>query len=503
MLLEMHAHTSEHSSCSHVAAVDLIRMVRAKGLQGVVFTDHHYLWRDEDILGLRERADVPDEFLTFSGQEVSTSDAGDILVYGATESISRSWRLAEIREHFPQAALVWAHPYRWRKSPAARELLNPLLDAVEVLNTNHTVSENSRGLQDWFRHRFTAIAGTDTHAASYAGLYPTVFDHPVESVEALSEAVKNGRCRPFLKEIHKAGMSMHVADITGRDGLGNGERFVVKSNGGTHGWKSAERAFHIMETLYVNGFDNGRYRVPRPVHRDEQGMILMEQELPGSTLFEKVVGSGPEDGRYLVQMAARWLARLHNRGLHITPASEFLPMEEKRLGKYVAQFERCRHSHTKRARELMLAIHKSEVELFGNRPHLLIQGHGDYHPKNILVAEDKARPGDPYVAAIDFDSSYLLPPAFDVGTFLAQFHNQLFPYPQVLQRIPEEVFLYSYREAIREASEGFSRQVELFRARTNLCIASYLISLGLGDSENLWRVLVEAENAMTQFLASV
>jgi hypothetical protein len=43
----------------------------------------------------------------------------------------------------------------------------------------------------------------------------------------------------------------------------------------------------------------------------------------------------------------------------------------------------------------------------------------------------------------------------------------------------------------------FLRQTELFRARTNLSIAAYLIKVGLGESDNVWRVLVEAERALT------
>jgi hypothetical protein len=44
---------------------------------------------------------------------------------------------------------------------------------------------------------------------------------------------------------------------------------------------------------------------------------------------------------------------------------------------------------------------------------------------------------------------------------------------------------------------SFYRQVEIFRARTNLSIAAYLIKVGMGDSSNLWRVLVEAEQSLT------
>jgi hypothetical protein len=106
------------------------------------------------------------------------------------------------------------------------------------------------------------------------------------------------------------------------------------------------------------------------------------------------------------------------------------------------------------------------------------------------------------VAAIDFESSYCLPPAYDVGTFLAQFRNQLQDYPEILHEIPEEIFLDAYVSFAKPDAGSFLPQVELFRARTDLGIASYLIKLGLGESENLWRVLVEAEGAMAQFESS-
>jgi aminoglycoside phosphotransferase (APT) family kinase protein len=169
----------------------------------------------------------------------------------------------------------------------------------------------------------------------------------------------------------------------------------------------------------------------------------------------------------------------------------------------VSRFNKCRHPHTGRAQELMKAIYEAETLLFKQRPGLLFQGHGDYHPKNIYIVQEKINgPESLYVAAIDFDSSYCLPPAYDVGTFLAQFHNQLFGFQSVLKNIPEEIFLNSFVEAASELQPDFFRQVALFRARTNLSIASYLIKLGLGDSENLYRVLAEAEKAMVHYSAS-
>jgi len=39
MIVETHCHTSEHSPCSHVAAVDLVRRACEAGVQTIVLTD--------------------------------------------------------------------------------------------------------------------------------------------------------------------------------------------------------------------------------------------------------------------------------------------------------------------------------------------------------------------------------------------------------------------------------------------------------------------------------
>jgi predicted metal-dependent phosphoesterase TrpH len=504
MLLELHCHTAEHSRCSAVGAVDLIRQVHAKGLQGLVFTDHHYLWPIDELQEVRRAAAVPDYFLILSGQEVTTSDLGDVLVYGAPRSISRATSLKAIRARYPKAALVLAHPFRNGRKPGPEKLLNPLLDGVEIFSSNHTVSENSRGLQAWHTHKFTAVAGTDTHGAGYAGTYPTLFDHPVTTVQDMLEELRHGRCRPFFKEIPRAGSQIQVSEITiGTKGADEvRERIIIKSLRDKKKWESAERAYEIMAVIAERGFAGGRYRVPRPIDADREAMTLIEQGLRGKTLFEKVVGTDPESARSFVQLAAEWLARLHNCRLQVTPPEEFLEKEARRLSHYVERFAEIKHPHTRRARETMEAVHRAELDLFEGHPDRLIQGHGDYHPKNVYIGQDRLDDWQTvYVAAIDFDSSLCLPPAFDVGTFLAQFRNQLFKYPHILGEISEEVFLNVYLSLSTVAGPDFLQQVELFRARTDLGIAAFLIKLGLGDSENLWRVLVEAESAMAQFAA--
>jgi predicted metal-dependent phosphoesterase TrpH len=189
MLIEMHAHSSEHSSCSSIPASDLVRQVCAKGLQGIVFTDHHYLWDVDELRRVRRAAAVPDHFLIIAGQEVRTPELGDVLVYGAGETLLRGTPLGEIRERFPDAALVWAHPYRGGKSPDDANLL--LTDGVEIFSSNHTVRENSRALRDWHRLRFTASAVPTPTAAAMPGSTPPC--STIRSRRSLSWPSRSGK----------------------------------------------------------------------------------------------------------------------------------------------------------------------------------------------------------------------------------------------------------------------------------------------------------------------
>jgi len=500
MLLEMHCHTAEHSACSTIAAAALVNQVYAKGLQGIVITDHHYLWPTEELLALRKQVGVPGHFLIMSGQELKSLEFGDVLVYGADRTISAGTSLAEVRQQFPSAAVILAHPYRGQREPKPAKLLSPLIDGVEIFNSNHTVPGNSRGLQDWHRHRFTAVAGTDTHGAGYAGMYPTSFDHPVTTVSGLAAEIKLGRCRPFLKEIPRSGSNALVTEVTfGTKGQDEQrERIIIRTLDNEPHWRSSVRAFRIMESLAEHGFSEGRFRVPHPIAAEPASRTLIEQGLRGKSLFDKLVAAPPADRQLYLQLAARWLARLHALRLRLTPVEEFISREEQRLCRYQQRFDDIQHHLADKAREIGRRVLAEEKVLAAGSGELFVQGHGDYHPKNIIIGQDSQENRETiYVAAIDFDSSFMMPPAFDAGCFLAQFRNQFFAFPELLAAMPEDLFLQHYESESGGVANDFHRQTELFRARTNLSIASYLIKVGMGESENLWRVLVEAEQALT------
>lgn len=497
----MHCHTSEHSQCSSVHAVALLERLYRSGLQGVVLTDHHFVWPEKELTEMKKMAGVPDHFIVLSGQEVSTRHNGDTLVYGVSESIPKKTELKWIRDSYPAAALVMAHPYRNGEKPTVDLLLDPLYDAIEIFSSNHSVAENMRALRDWHHYKFTALAGTDSHAVTYAGLYPTLFDHPVDSIEELVEDLKKGRCRPFFKEISLAGTGSRVQQVVlgTKAGPVKRERLIIRELHTDDQYKSAGRASYIMSRIAAHGFSKGKYLVPRLIHSDSDEKVLIEEAVHGKSLFDAVVATGTRKAKEFVRLSANWLAKLHNQRLRITPIDEFGTIEHEKISKYVSHFEEVQHPHTKRAREIMEALWSAEQEIIRDQTDLFVQGHGDYHPKNILISNiDLKRGKSITVTAIDFSRSSCFPPAYDIGTFLAQFRNQFFNHSEILEEIPESVFLDSYLSRVRYVNPDFQNQVELFRARTNLGIASYLILVGLGNSENLWRLLVEADNTLTR-----
>ena len=72
---EIHAHTSEHSACSHMTAEELIARAAELGLAGVVVTDHHYQWPQAHLQDLTDKA-TGGAVAVLSAYELTTSVPG-------------------------------------------------------------------------------------------------------------------------------------------------------------------------------------------------------------------------------------------------------------------------------------------------------------------------------------------------------------------------------------------------------------------------------------------
>ncbi|MDD5644118.1 MAG: phosphotransferase [bacterium] len=495
MLLELHCHTDKHSACSKISPVELVKKVSAKHLQGMVITEHRYLWTDEEIRALRKEASAADDFLILSAQEVDT-EIGHVLVFGAGESVEGETTLERLRKNYPGAALVWAHPFRNGRIPDKKYFLSGELDAVEIFSGNHTARENVLGLSFWHTYKFTAVAGSDTHSPGFSAILPTQFDHPIRNIKELTSEIRGGRCRPFFKEIPKSGSNITVTELT-LGTKGNDEfrdRIILKQASGRDKWKKLSESAEIMQEIYSKGFREGPFRVPAVIDKDDDKMLVMEEGQRGKNLFDLLVNINPDIGRDYFELAARWLSRLHSLKLEISGIGETAKKERKRTESYLKSFVGTGNPYALEAEKLIRFVQAGEEEYFKKDKKSFIQNHGDYHPKNIIIGRDLSHDiSTLFISVIDFGNSVRFLREYDVGYFLAQFSSQLSDFPKIKEIYTEERFLRLYAgESSIEDRKSFMEKVNFFKIRANLSIAAYFIKMGKGESAGMGRLISES-----------
>ncbi len=199
-IIDSHLHTRRHSGCSQIDEHQLIPTAIAAGLQGLIITEHHYQWRQEELDELKTAAGE-NTFLLMAGLEYSTN-MGDILVYGlepkAAESIEPFGDPEESLQHFLDlgAICVAAHPTR-ALVPFDERLLTMPFDGIEVQSVNIQPHEQR------LAHKLAAdlgipgTAASDAHQLSSLGAYAMEFDDPVHSMADFVKAMRAGRFRPI------------------------------------------------------------------------------------------------------------------------------------------------------------------------------------------------------------------------------------------------------------------------------------------------------------------
>ncbi len=449
-----------------------------------MFTEHRYLWTDEELSDVRKLAEVESSFIILAGQEVET-DIGHVLVYGAERSLADKYGIKELRKNHPKAALVWAHPFRKGKLPSDAALTDKCLDAVEIINNNHTVLENYSGIKKWHDLKFIATSGSDAHAVDTVALYPTIFDHPVYSIDELAAEVRSGRCRPFMKEIPRAGSNLVVNEITfgtkGPDELRG--RIITKQYPEDAAWKSQKKTVELRNKINSLGLGTGKYRTPIILSVDDRERMIIEEGQRGKPLLDRLLYSkGPVQEKGVV-FAAEWLAKFHELGIAAEEKSDALKNEAKKVKRYLSRFGSAELGAIEKTAETLIGLEK---EILSRASHVLC--HGDFHPMNIIIGQDRTDdPDTMFVSVIDFDNAFTMPSSFDVGYFLEQLDYQVWSHGGGNTEKLQDIFLETYINASGQDAGTFKRQVRTFRKRACLSIMYFLHKVGKGSSKDFNR----------------
>ncbi len=194
---DLHIHTNRHSADSAIDPFRLVQRARELGLDGIVITEHDWLWTQAE---LDEFQAVAGELLVFAGVEVSARE-GHFLVYGVHNpfALPRGIGLFELcREvHNQGGAVVAAHPFRWGQAfdEIVREL-RPELDGLEVMTSNMDADCRRRAAAVRQSERWTPVGSSDAHQEAVIGCCFTEFSQRIRDQRDLIEALRSGDAVP-------------------------------------------------------------------------------------------------------------------------------------------------------------------------------------------------------------------------------------------------------------------------------------------------------------------
>jgi predicted metal-dependent phosphoesterase TrpH len=191
MKVDLHMHTTRHSPDSRMEPLALLRRAREIGLDGVVITEHDWLWTEEELAELRA---VAPGLVVLAGIEVTALE-GHVLVYGVHDpfALPKGIGMAELCRavHVQGGAAVAAHPFRWGQP--FDEILRderPELDGVELMTNNMDAGCRRRAAEVRRQHGFAGLGSSDAHHEDVLGVCYTEFAAPIQSGRELAEAIR-------------------------------------------------------------------------------------------------------------------------------------------------------------------------------------------------------------------------------------------------------------------------------------------------------------------------
>lgn len=194
MVIDIHLHTAEYSSCSRIPMLQLLRRAKEIGLDAVCITDHESSAWAEQSADLGSTYNIP----IFVGAELLTHE-GDLLVFGLNTLPSRMLHATELTAMVKAVGgvCIAAHPFRDNgrgMGPFEPEL--QLTHGVEAYNGNTADDDNQRAVAVANRLSLPRLGGSDSHDDWQIGKFATRFPSPVSTLDEFIRAVQIGDTIP-------------------------------------------------------------------------------------------------------------------------------------------------------------------------------------------------------------------------------------------------------------------------------------------------------------------
>lgn len=190
MRLDLHMH-SRYSPDSRMDPVEIVKIARRRGLDGIAITDHNAV---DAVQAAREHA-LSVGLLVIPGTEISTED-GHVLAYGIADTLPRNRRAVDtVEDVLARGGVpVAAHPFRFWSGLGKDQAVAAPFAAYEVQNARTLRRGNARARALAATQRVGLTGGSDAHFYHEIGRAVTAVADASTEGEVL-EALRRGRTR--------------------------------------------------------------------------------------------------------------------------------------------------------------------------------------------------------------------------------------------------------------------------------------------------------------------
>ena len=194
MKLDMHVHTKYSRDCK-MEPRDVIKVARAKGLDGIAVTDHN------TIKGGCEVKKLSNSFEVIIGSEINTNK-GEVIGYFLNEEVtSRDFEDVVDVIRTQGGITCIPHPYdifRLNRLTPTKEILK-FIDCIEVFNSRSVLNLFNKKAEEFARKNGLArTAGSDAHYLAEIGRGGIVVD-TLEDIIRAKRVKIFGNKTPLLK----------------------------------------------------------------------------------------------------------------------------------------------------------------------------------------------------------------------------------------------------------------------------------------------------------------
>ncbi|TCO76861.1 PHP domain-containing protein [Marinisporobacter balticus] len=194
MIIDLHFHTRQYSSCSHIDMEEGIKYAKDIGLDGICITDHD----SNEAHRFAKEFEKKYGIIVIVGMEILTYE-GDILCFGMNKVPENKMHAQQLIDlvNLKGGVTISAHPFRNNGRGLGDHISNlKNLSAIESFNGNTSYENNLKADTLANKRNIPCVGASDAHQLNNIGMYATKFFECIQNEKDLIDAMKSRRMMP-------------------------------------------------------------------------------------------------------------------------------------------------------------------------------------------------------------------------------------------------------------------------------------------------------------------